>query len=152
MPIAGVVEDIMPTRHMVADAHLDCMFLAFEGLQPRTRLWIRPLSQSHRWLVGFRCHDTFGQFGTVRNTSPGKPTQAISSRSLMAMGHTNCRLERGGIRVFKPTIEPFSHRNARAFPSVHAYDSATTWLLELLAHPRLVQSPARCPRSLHHHR
>jgi hypothetical protein len=55
----------MPTRHTVADAPLDCMFLAFEGLHPRTRLWIRPLSQSlGDWLV-FRCHDTFGQFGTV---------------------------------------------------------------------------------------
>jgi len=42
----------MPTRNTVADAPLDCMFLAFEGLQPRTRLWIRPLSRSlGDWLV-----------------------------------------------------------------------------------------------------
>jgi hypothetical protein len=42
----------MPTRNTVTDAPLDCMFLAFEGLQPRTRLRIRPLSQSlGDWLV-----------------------------------------------------------------------------------------------------
>jgi len=59
----------MPTRNTVADAPLDCMFLAFEGLQPRTRLWIKPLSQSlGDWLISL--YDTFGQFGTVRNTSP----------------------------------------------------------------------------------
>src|ERR1700731_1871888 len=47
-----LVEDIMPTQNTVADAPLECMFLAFEGLQPRTRLWIRPLSQSlGDWLV-----------------------------------------------------------------------------------------------------
>ena len=49
-----------------------------------------------------------------RSTQPGgNPSPAISPRSLIAIVSTNCKLELGGINVFKSTIEPFSHRNER---------------------------------------
>src|SRR5208337_3012720 len=78
----------------------------------------------------------------------GKPTPAISSRSLMAIGHTNSRLERGGIRVFKSTIEPFSHKNARWVLELQGYDWPTTCVRELIANASLEQSPSKAPRSM----
>jgi hypothetical protein len=47
---------------------------------------------------------------------------------LIAKGKINLRLEPEGIRVFKSTMEPFSHRNARPWFPMHGTEVPTIWL------------------------
>ena len=53
--------------------------------------------------------ENFARVLAQRATRP-----AISPRSLILSPRRNSRLEFAGINVFKSTIEPLSHRNARA--------------------------------------
>src|SRR5215469_8744862 len=59
----------------------------------------------------------------------------------------NCRLEPGGIRVFRSSIAPFSHKNARKMVPSHEVVNPTMSLRELMASAELEQSP-KCPRSV----
>src|SRR5437870_5355831 len=85
-----------------------------------------------------------------RSSQPGgKPRPAISPRSLILSVAANCRLvEFSAIVVFRSTMEPLSHRTARAMLPSQENDPPTIWSLELIPPATLKQSPSSAPISL----